>query len=198
MTFDDGPHPETTPGLLETLAEHGIKATFFLIGSQALRHENLVEQIAAAGHTVGNHSLSHRFMPLLPTRVLEQEIDQTNGHLASITGKAVEFFRPPYGIIDSRAADCLRERSMTPVYWGPVPVDWEAPGARRVVDRVMRRLSTRSLVVLHEIGLIGSQTILAAKEIICKGRGLGFEFVGLQQLMERDLQEASGRSPRQL
>ncbi len=195
MTFDDGPNPETTPALLETLAEHGVNATFFLVGSLAFRHESLVEQIAAGGHTIGNHSLNHRFMPLLTTAVLEQEIDRTNDQLTSITGRKVEYFRPPYGIIDSRAADCLTERAMTPVYWGPVPLDWEAPGSRRVVKRVMRRLSNGSLVVLHEIGLIGKQTISAAKEIICKGRELGFEFVGIQELMDTELAKASGRAP---
>lgn len=176
LTFDDGPDPHSTPWLLELLEEAGVTATFFLIGSSAVRHEHLVEKIARAGHTVGNHSFNHFLMPVLPVKTLESEIDRTNRLLQDITGCPPALFRPPYGMIDQRAADCLRERNMRPVYWGAVPEDWSGPGVDRVVSRVMRRLGHGTLIVLHEHRLLRQQTLQAAKQIICKGKELGYAF----------------------
>ena len=183
LTFDDGPDPATTPHLLELLEETGCQATFFLIGSHAARHSHLVDKIAAAGHCIGNHSFSHYWMPALGTGAVESEIDRANYEIESITGVRPQLFRPPFGMIDRRAASCLAERRMVPVYWGAVPSDWEAPGAPRVTGRVMRRLSAGSLIVLHERKTLAKQTISAAKEIICKGKELGYEFVGISRLM---------------
>ncbi len=176
LTFDDGPDPHTTPWLLDMLEESGAQATFFLIGANIAGHEHLVEKIARAGHTIGNHSFNHFLMPVLPAKTLETEIDRTNRLLNDITGSTPDIFRPPYGMIDQRAADCLRERNMRPVYWGVVPEDWSAPGAERVVSRVLRRLGHGCLVVLHEHRLLRTQTLKAAKQIICKGRELGYAF----------------------
>jgi len=176
LTFDDGPDPHTTPWLLELLEEAGVKATFFLIGSHVARHEHLVEKIHRGGHTIGNHSFNHYLMPVLTVAAAESEIDRTNRLISDITGSAPKIFRPPYGVIDQRGADCLRERDMKPVYWGAVPEDWSAPGADRVVNRVLKRLSPGTLVVLHEHRLLRNQTLQAAKQIICKGKELGYDF----------------------
>lgn len=176
LTFDDGPDPHTTPWLLELLEKECVPATFFLIGSHVARHEHLVEKIASAGHVVGNHSYSHPFMPLLAAEALEKEIDRTNALLSDIVGHSPELFRPPYGMIDRRGADCLGERDMRAVYWGAVPEDWSGPGAERVVSRVMRRLRRGTLVVLHEHRLFRMQTLTAAKQIICQGKELGYAF----------------------
>jgi len=180
LTLDDGPCPHTTPWLLEALAEAGVTATFFLVGAQAARHEHLVEKIAAAGHAIGNHSWNHWFLPMLTTGRLEGEIDRTNSVISAVTGCQPLLFRPPYGIIDRRAAACLRERGMQPVYWGAVPEDWDSPGADRVVDRVMRQVDHGSMIVLHEQRPLAEQTIAAAKEIICRGKELGFEFLPVE------------------
>lgn len=176
LTFDDGPDPASTPWLLELLASHGVVATFFLIGSQATRNEDLVQEICRAGHSIGNHSWNHWPLPVLPVSRLETEIDRTNRLLAEITGVSPSLFRAPYGILDARAAACLRERDMQAVYWGAVPEDWQAPGAEAVVRRVMRHLDEESVIVLHEQSLLARQTVAAAKEIICKASEMGLKF----------------------
>lgn len=170
LTFDDGPSPETTPWLLELLAEEQAKATFFLIGSQAERYPDLVAQIHRDGHEIGNHSYSHRFMPGLSSKSLVEEIDRTNKQILEITGAAPRIFRPPYGIIDNRAAGFLVEREMRTIYWSSAPEDWSIPGTQRVIRRVLWQLSAGSLIVLHEGDHLAKQTISAAKEIIyrCK------------------------------
>ena len=109
MTFDDGPNPDTTPHLLELLAEEKVPATFFLIGQQISRHTQLGKDIVNAGHAVGNHSFQHEFMPGMPLKRILEEINRTNDLLREISkNRAPNFFRPPYGILDKRTADCVK------------------------------------------------------------------------------------------
>jgi peptidoglycan/xylan/chitin deacetylase (PgdA/CDA1 family) len=176
LTFDDGPYPQTTPYLLELLEEQGIQATFFLIGKNCALHPELVKQIHDAGHTIGNHSFNHLLLPLLPSKQLEQEIALTNQVIEEVTGQAPELFRPPFGLMDYRAASILKERDMTPVYWGPVTDDWRKPGQRRIVRRVMWSVGDGSLIVLHEGSHLGKQTTGAASEIIRRVKDLGYHF----------------------
>jgi peptidoglycan/xylan/chitin deacetylase (PgdA/CDA1 family) len=173
LTFDDGPDPDTTPRLLELLAESSVKAMFFLIGQKVERHPDLVERIRADGHTLANHSYSHPFLLALPTPVLEREIARTNQSIKDITGEDPLFFRAPYGFMDQRAGDCLKERNMKVVYWGAAPEDWSAPGTHRVVRRVLWKLNPGTVVVLHEGYGLGEQTIAAAKQIICTANERG-------------------------
>ncbi|MBY0357804.1 MAG: polysaccharide deacetylase family protein [Candidatus Obscuribacterales bacterium] len=174
LTFDDGPHPETTPYLLELLEKENIKATFFLIGKQAEKHPELVSQIDKAGHKLGNHSYSHKFLPYLSNKKIEQEIDQASHCILEATGSAPLLFRPPYGLMDKRTAARLAERNLQPIYWSSAPEDWSLPGAERVIRRVCLDLRPGSLIVLHEGKNLAEQTLLAAKEIIymCKTRNL--------------------------
>lgn len=176
LTFDDGPHPATTPRLLELLEEHGVRATFFLIGSNCERYPELVRAIRDGGHLIGNHTYNHLPMPLLSTRRMAEEIQRTNRVIKDITGEAPTIFRPPFGIMDFRAAKCLKENGMTPVYWGSAPEDWLIPGSHRVIRRVMWKIADGTLIVLHEGGLLAEQTIPAAKEILYKCKSLGYQF----------------------
>lgn len=181
LTFDDGPSPDTTPWLLEMLEAEGIKASFFLIGEEAERYPELVEAIYKAGHSIGNHTYKHRFMPGLPCKQIESEIQLTNDIIQNITGEQPAIFRPPYGLMCNRTAQALTERSMHPVYWSQAPEDWAIPGAHRVVRRVIMGLKPGSLIVLHEGTSLKTQTLLAAKEIIyrCKSAELTLEKVHL-------------------
>lgn len=182
LTFDDGPSPHTTPYLLEMLEEQGIQATFFLIGKEAERYPDLVKAIADAGHTIGNHSYSHLFLPGLSTKMIEREIERTNKEITEIIGEQPKIFRPPFGVMDGRAASALTERAMHPVYWSQAPEDWALPGAQRVVRRVLMKLAPGALIVLHEGKFLKQQTLLAAKEIIyrCKSSNLSLAKVELR------------------
>lgn len=180
LTFDDGPCPNTTPRLLELLESENIKASFFLLGSQAAKHPEIVKQIADAGHLIGNHTYNHHFLPSLSVKQIEEEIALTNLRIAEAAGFEPKLFRPPFGLIDKRGADCLKEREMTPVYWGAVAEDWMPIGAHRVTARLMRRLSDGNLLVLHEGKAIARQTLEATKQIIRRGheRGYRFDLIG--------------------
>ncbi len=182
LTFDDGPSPHTTPYLLEMLEKAGVKATFFLIGQEAEKYPELVEAIYKGGHSIGNHSYSHSFMPTLSKKKLEHEVEQVNAIIEEITGERPKIFRPPYGMMDYRAADVLTEREMHPVYWTQAPEDWDIPGAHRVIRRVLLKLKPGSLIVLHEGKSLKEQTLAAANEIIyrCKSSELILDRVQLR------------------
>jgi peptidoglycan-N-acetylglucosamine deacetylase len=126
LTYDDGPNDPYTLRLLDILAEHKTRATFFLIGRFVRQRPEIVRALAAAGHAVGNHTMTH---PVLlwasPSRVRE-ELAGCNAAIEDATGEAVRFFRPPHG---ARRPDILRtarELGLTPVLWNTMGRDWDA------------------------------------------------------------------------
>ena len=115
-------------------------------------------------------------MPVLPDKLLEEEITGTNDIIERITGSRPKLFRPPFGLMDHRAARLLKEQDMTPVYWGSVSDDWLTPGTHRIIRRVMWKIADGTLIVLHEGGHVAKQTVAAASEIISRTRVLGYQF----------------------
>ncbi len=104
LTFDDGPNPATTPYLLELFEEEGVKATFFVIGNQVEKHEDLLLEISKHGHTIGNHTYSHLFLPMLSRQKMETEILTTSQRIKDVTGQQPKLFRPPFGIVDKKSS----------------------------------------------------------------------------------------------
>lgn len=175
LTYDDGPHPDTTPQLIELLAGENISATFFLIGAHVEKYPELVKQLANAGHVIANHSQHHEFMPMLTRRKIATEIDQTNEEIFKACGQTPRLFRAPYGLLDSRVFDCLKERNMRAVYWSCVSEDWMPIGSKRVVSRVVRKLTDGALIVLHE-KWFPHQTIEATSGVIQFAKKAGYSF----------------------
>jgi peptidoglycan-N-acetylglucosamine deacetylase len=175
LTFDDGPHPATTPRLLDLLSERGIHATFFLIGNNCRKFPRLVERIHEQEHAIGNHTLYHPPLPVLPARQIEREIIATNEIIEEITGSRPKVFRPPFGLMDERAAALIKEQGMMPVYWSSVP-EWFIPGTHRVIRRAMSKIADGTIIVLHEGGYVAKQSVAAAGEIIYRTTVLGYQF----------------------
>jgi peptidoglycan/xylan/chitin deacetylase (PgdA/CDA1 family) len=138
LTFDDGPNPAWTPKLLDTLAEHDIKATFFMMGSRAQAQPALVKRMVGAGHLIGNHSWSHPNMARTSSGKIRQELAQTKDVLEQIAGKPVKYFRPPFGARRPAVFRVARELGMTVVLWNAMTSDWSEPSA----DRISRKLTT--------------------------------------------------------
>lgn len=179
LTYDDGPHPETTPQLVQLLEEENISATFFLIGAHAQRHPELVKLLFDAGHTIANHSQHHEFMPMLTSNRIEKEIEKANDVIREACGESPVLFRAPYGVLDGRVADCLKERNMQPVYWSCVSEDWLPVGHQRVVSRIARKLHDGALIVLHE-KWYPEQTLEATRGVIKFAREAGYSFDSLR------------------
>ncbi len=148
-TFDDGPHPERTPRVLDALAAAGAKAVFFLVGGQAERHPALVRRIAAEGHQVGNHSWSHPWMVWRSRRTIEREFDRTQALLAELAGSPPRHARPPYGQRDARVYRVLRERGLVPVLWSRNLRDYWNPSPERLLAR-MRRAAAGDILLMHD------------------------------------------------
>jgi peptidoglycan/xylan/chitin deacetylase (PgdA/CDA1 family) len=158
LTFDDGPNPAWTPRLLEILAEHEARATFFLVGKFAATEPALVRRIAAAGHLVGNHSWSHPNLALTATARVREELERTSGVLEHITGQQVRYFRPPFGARRPAVLRVARELGLEPVLWNAITSDWSEPSETRIaqrlsgtIDRNQRRGRATNLV-LHDGG----------------------------------------------
>ena len=158
LTFDDGPNPAWTPRLLETLASHDVRATFFLLGSRAQAEPALVRQISAAGHLIGNHSWSHPNLARAAASRIEEELSRTSQILEEITGAPVRFFRPPFGARRPEVLRAARRLGMVPVMWNTMTSDWENPSAEAIASRLIRaidnlaRRGRAANIVLHDGG----------------------------------------------
>ena len=158
LTFDDGPNATWTPHLLDVLAQHNVRATFFLLGNRAAAQPELVRRMAAAGHTIGNHSWSHANLSRARANHVREELNRTSDALQQILGAKVKFFRPPYGARRPAVFRIARELGLTPVLWNAMTSDWSDPSAERIaqklatkIDRLERR-GRAANIVLHDGG----------------------------------------------
>lgn len=124
FTFDDGPHPEHTPLLLDVLQKHQQQATFFVIGEKARQYPHLIERIVQEGHEIGNHTLTHSEPAQTSTRSFLKEIQQTDEILEQITGKQVNLVRPPKGKLNLGKLLGLWRQQRTVVLWDTDPRDY--------------------------------------------------------------------------
>ncbi len=181
LTFDDGPNPAWTPRLLEALASHDLRATFFMLGRYAEAEPGLVRRIVAAGHLIGNHSWSHPNLALASASRAKEELTRTSQTLEQIAGAPVRFFRPPFGARRPAVFRIARELGLTPVLWNAMTSDWREPSAERIAERLTLRidqLQRRGLaanIVLHDgshlkLGADRGPSVAAAERLVARYR----------------------------
>jgi len=135
LTFDDGPNPRWTPQLLDILAAHGVKATFFLIGQYAAQQPELVRRMHKAGHLIGNHTWTHPDLAITSKLQTREELTRTNGELERILGASVKYFRPPFGSRRPATLRIARELGLTPVMWNSMAYDWNTDSPELIETR---------------------------------------------------------------
>jgi peptidoglycan/xylan/chitin deacetylase (PgdA/CDA1 family) len=179
LTFDDGPNPAWTPQLLDALASHDVRATFFLIGRYAQEEPDLVRRIQAAGHLIGNHSWSHPNLAITAARRVGEELTRTRDTLQQIAGVPIRWFRPPFGGRRPAVLSIARDLGMTPVLWNAITPDWREPSPDRIaqsmigkIDRNHRR-GWATNIVLHdgghlELGANRGPSVAAAGQLIAR------------------------------
>lgn len=151
LTFDDGPHPDNTPRILDILKEKGVKATFFVIGKNAEKHPDLVRRIDAEGHIVANHSYSHNYLiAFFSTKRLKNDLTHCNDIVYQILEKKPKFFRPPFGVTNPRYGTVLRELNLQSIGWSLRSFDTRAKNKYQLIQNVISKLQKRDIVLLHD------------------------------------------------
>jgi peptidoglycan-N-acetylglucosamine deacetylase len=148
LTFDDGPHPEHTCRLLEILARHGAKATFFMVGRSAERYPEIVERAAHAGHAIANHTWDHAAMPLLGRR---ERLRQMLACEQALTPYGSRLFRPPYGFQSRASYLDARGLGYTVVGWSGTAEDWLDHSADGIADRLIHNITPGGIILLHDV-----------------------------------------------
>jgi len=151
ITFDDGPHPQGTPAVLETLREAGAPATFFLAGEQVLRRPALVAEIVAAGHRVELHCHRHRNQLRLAPRQLLDDAERARAAIEEAGGQAIADYRPPYGIFSAPGLRVVRCRGWRPVLWSRWGRDWSRRATpASIARRVTGDVRAGDILLLHD------------------------------------------------
>ncbi len=151
LTFDDGPHPEGTPQVLDVLAQFQAKATFFVIGEQVARRPELARRILAEGHTVALHGYLHRPHPTRRAPVLAEDFARGIAAIADATGVEPRLHRPPYGIYSAASLWIARERGLQPLLWSRWGKDWRKVNTpEQIAGRVLGKLRADDVILLHD------------------------------------------------
>jgi len=151
LTFDDGPHPEGTPRVLEILATHGARATFFVVGEQVIRRPELLRRIVDQGHCVQLHGHRHRLQLRLTAAQLRDDFERGTIAIEDALGASPSLHRPPYGIYSSAGLEIVRARGLSPLLWARWGKDWRkftTPG--RIAARVLSKLRAGDVILLHD------------------------------------------------
>lgn len=188
LTFDDGPHPVYTPQILNILRHHRARATFFPLGRNVERYPQIIRQIFAEGHTIGNHSYAHGRLIFVSPQRIRQEMAEASAVLERITGQRPRFFRPPRGLGGLTALRMASLLGMRTVLWTLSPRDWTHPGVGRIVGRVVAKARDGAIILLHDAkyndpGEDRSQTVQALPNIIRGLRAKGYRLVTLTDLV---------------
>ncbi len=182
LTFDDGPDPRWTPQVLDLLAGHDATATFFVVGSRARRYPALVRRVAAAGHTIGNHTFGHTDLVTVSAARAAAELSDTSAAIADILGARPTLLRPPYGHVDPVGLLAAAEAGMDVVLWSQ-HVRGSSPAADANVCR--RDARPGSIVLAHDGGPTPNQALMAAMAgLMSSLRADGYTFLDVPTLLD--------------
>jgi peptidoglycan-N-acetylglucosamine deacetylase len=161
LTYDDGPNDIVTERLLDLLARYNVRATFFLIGNFVRQRPQIVRAIAASGHLIGNHSMTHPWLAWQSSARITEELAGCNAALEDTLGTPVRYFRAPHGSRRPAVLQIAHELGLAPVQWNILPGDWKPIGAEAIAARTIRAITRNqqqnrsSNIVLHDGGQAG-------------------------------------------
>ncbi|MEV6833230.1 polysaccharide deacetylase family protein [Streptomyces sp. NPDC051133] len=164
LTFDDGPNPEYTPHILDTLAKYDVRAMFFVCGECVVDNRELVARMAEEGHVVGNHTWTHPLLTTLDRKEIRSEMERTSDIIEDTYGERPQWFRAPYGAWNRAAFQLGAAMGMEPMAWTVDTTDWETPGTATIIDRVEGGAAPGVVVLSHDAGGDRSQTVRAIRE----------------------------------
>jgi len=178
FTFDDGPHPEVTPAVLDVLRQENVQATFFCIGKNAEKHPLLLKEISEAGHVIGNHTFNHAYV--FSRSAAEKQVAEGQEAIKKIIGKKTAYFRPPFGVMTPEIAKAVKKEKCAVIGWDLRSRDGTAKSKKAIVNRVKKLLSGSTLLLFHDTN---PYTPEALREVIHLCRENGMEIVTLPELI---------------
>ncbi|HXM17774.1 MAG TPA: polysaccharide deacetylase family protein [Candidatus Tumulicola sp.] len=192
LTFDDGPNPPYTDQIVEYLHQQHVPATFFVVGRAVERYPDVVRREAEYGNALGNHSWDHAHLVLETRRHIRSELEQTDAAIVKASGVHTNLFRPPFGARDYAVIGVAHDLGYQVIMWSaPLPRDWERPPPDVIAARVLKYVSSGSIIVLHDgnkgRGGDRSNTVEATKLIVSALRQQGYRFVTVPELMRLGL-----------
>jgi peptidoglycan/xylan/chitin deacetylase (PgdA/CDA1 family) len=186
LTFDDGPDPDATPAVLDALDAIGARATFFMVGEQLMRHQDIGREVVARGHEVALHGFGHQPHAELSPQQARDDLARGLGATEAATGRRPRFYRPPYGRFSEHSYEACRKLDLQPVYWTTWGQDWDDVSPERIADLVNRDLSDGTIVLLHDSARYADResavpTANALAPIGERARELGLSLVSLSE-----------------
>ncbi|MFG3281652.1 polysaccharide deacetylase family protein [Streptomyces sp. NPDC048111] len=163
LTFDDGPDPRYTPGILKTLRDHDVRAVFFLCGEMATDNRDLLREMRDDGHVIGNHTWTHPQLNKTPSATIRSEIGRTSEVIEQAIGEAPQWFRAPYGAWNRNVFEIQAEMGMEPLAWTVDTLDWTTPGTATIIRRVLDGAAPGVVVLSHDAGGDRSQSVAALR-----------------------------------
>jgi peptidoglycan/xylan/chitin deacetylase (PgdA/CDA1 family) len=185
LTFDDGPHPEYTPQILDILKNNGVKATFFVIGKNAELYPELVERMVREGHTVGNHTYAHRPIHEQKEEGFYRDVLKNRSLLSGFSVKD-GLFRPPGGVCDEKVLALGKKLDYDVILWTVDTEDWKAPATERIVNAVLQNVKGGDIILMHDYVAGQSNTPAALEELLPALLEKGYTFLTVDQLLLKD------------
>lgn len=185
LSFDAAWGNEDTAQIMDILAKHNIKVTFFMTGGWVESFPEDVKYIASQGHDLGNHSENHKNMSQLSDEEIRSELQKVHDKVKTLTGQDMTLFRPPYGDYDDQVVTVSRDMGYYPVQWDVDSLDWKDYGTESIIKTVLnhRHLGNGSIILMHN----GAKYTPAALDAVITGlQDAGYELVPISQLIYRD------------
>lgn len=183
ISFDAAWGDEFTDDILETLDKYNVKSTFFLVGFWIDKYPENVVEIYKRGHEIGNHSSTHPDMTTISREQIRQEIMTTDEKIKQLINEKPILFRPPFGAYNDTLIQELRELNYYCIQWDIDSLDWKELGVEPVVDRVVKNVSSGSIVLFHNNAKYISQFLPIVIESL---QSKGFEIVPVSELIYKD------------
>lgn len=188
LTFDDGPNDPHTLHLLDVLARHKVKATFFLIGRYVKQRPDIAREVVQAGHVIGNHTFGHPNLIVASARETATQLRDCEQALTDAVGEHSRLFRPPFGGRRPGTLKIVRSLGLEPVMWNVTGWDWKGKPTEYIEKKVSQQIRGGDVILLHDgshqrFGADRSQTVIATDRLIARYKSEGYEFVTVPQMM---------------
>jgi peptidoglycan-N-acetylglucosamine deacetylase len=188
LTYDDGPNDPHTLKLLDVLAKHNVRATFFMIGRFVQQRPEIVRAVAQAGHVIGNHTFTHPLLIFESEAQTRIQLVDCRQALQDAVGEHSSLFRPPFGGRRPATLRVARKLGLQTVMWNVTGYDWTAPPAPVIEKKVERQMRGGDVVLLHDggyraMGADRAQTVIATENLIRRYKDQGYEIMTIEEML---------------